>query len=276
MVRLRGHGRSPGARGVGRRVRDVVGVRAGVGRVAPAGPRGAGPALRRRLAGGAALALGLSAVAWRPAADVLSRSPRRHLPEDIRTAWSLPPHGLLRLVVPLDPARVPFEEEAWRRLYDRPAYPFLFSLYLGLPTLALGAAAVAWRTRRARALVLLALALLALGFALGPHGPVYPILTGLAPPPRVFRYPSKALLLVALATSLAAGLGVGALARRGVSAACGAASGSACSPRRRGRQSQPGATTRRSAPRPFWRRPSRRSSCSTARGSCGPGSPRSR
>jgi hypothetical protein len=169
------------------------------------------------VAGGATLALGLSAVAWRPAADVLSRSPRRDLPEDIRTAWSLPPHGLLRLVVPLDPARVPFEEEAWRRLYDRPAYPFLFSLYLGLPTLALGAAAVAWRTRRARALVLLALALLALGFALGPHGPVYPILTGLAPPLRVFRYPSKALLLVALATSLAAGLGVGALARRGVS-----------------------------------------------------------
>jgi hypothetical protein len=177
--------------------------------------RRAGPRILA-VAGGAALALGLSAVVWWPAADVLSRSPRSGLPEDIRTAWSVPLPGLLRLVVPLDPARVPFSEEAWRGLYDRPAHPFLFSLYVGLPAIVLGGAALAWPARRAPAVFLGASALLALGLALGPHGPVYPILTGLAPPLRIFRYPSKALLLVALATSLAAGLGVGALARGGL------------------------------------------------------------
>lgn len=168
-------------------------------------------------AGAAALAAGLAAVVWWPAADVLSRSPRRDLPEDIRTAWSVPPAGLLRLVVPLDPARVPFSEESWLRLYDRPAYPFLFSLYVGLPVLGLVAAAVAWRRGRTKALLLGAAALLAVGFALGPHGPLYPLATGLAPPLRIFRYPSKALLLAALATSLAAGLGTRALAAGSVS-----------------------------------------------------------
>lgn len=172
---------------------------------------------RRRAAIALALALmllvGLSAVVWRPAVDVLSRAPRRDLPEDVRTAWSVPLPGLLRLVAPLDPARVPFSAPAWQALYDRPTHPFLLSLYLGLPALALGAAALAEPSSRRRALFLLAVAFAAGAYALGPHGPVYPVMTALVPPLRILRYPSKAMLLFGLAAALLAGLGGRAIAR---------------------------------------------------------------
>ncbi len=58
------------------------------------------------LAGALLLSVGLTAVVWWPAAESLSRSKRRDLPEDVRTAWSVPPAGLLRLLIPLDPGRV--------------------------------------------------------------------------------------------------------------------------------------------------------------------------
>ena len=41
---------------------------------------------------------------------------RRDLPEDVRTAWSVPPAGLVGLAVPLDPARVPPDADNWARL----------------------------------------------------------------------------------------------------------------------------------------------------------------
>ena len=83
------------------------------------------------LAGAFVLAIGLTAVVWWPAADALSRSPRRDLPEDVRTAWSVPPAGLLRLVTPLDPGRVSPEGGSWPLLYDSSRPPFLHSLYFG-------------------------------------------------------------------------------------------------------------------------------------------------
>ena len=48
---------------------------------------------------------------------------------------------------------------------------------------------------------------------MGPHGPLYGPLSALVPVLRILRYPSKALLVVALATALLAGLGVRALER---------------------------------------------------------------
>jgi hypothetical protein len=184
---------------------------------------GLGERLRRRQpAGGAVLVLlaaavlaaGLSAVQWWPALDVLARSPRRSLPEDLRTAWSIPLQGLWRIVVPLDPAHVPFEPETWRRLYDLPEQPFLFSIYLGLPTLLLGSAGVCARSVRSRALLLVLMLAGTVGFAMGPHAWIYGPATSLLPPLRIFRYPSKAMLAAAVAAALLGGLGAGALARR--------------------------------------------------------------
>jgi hypothetical protein len=160
-----------------------------------------------------ALATALTAGLWVPAADVLSRSARRALPEDIRTAWSVPAPGLLRLLVPLDPARVPFDEVTWRRLYDRAEQPFLASLYLGLPVLVLALAAPLDARLRRRALALLFGVLVCLAVALGPHAPLYPLAVRLFPPLQAFRYPSKLLLPASLLVALLAGLGAAGLAR---------------------------------------------------------------
>jgi hypothetical protein len=162
----------------------------------------------------AALLVALTtAVLWMPALELLERSPRQELPADVRTAWSLPPAGLWRLVTPLDPVRVTFEPETWRRLYDRAEPPFLWSLYLGCPALALAAAAFVPRRFRLEAVALGLGAVVALALALGPHAPFYPLATAVAPPLKVFRYPTKALLAGSLLVSLLAGIGLGALAR---------------------------------------------------------------
>jgi hypothetical protein len=176
-------------------------------------PRVAAPRVAGALLVGAGLAGGIGSVVWLPAAELVSRSARHELPIDVRGAWSVPVEGLLRLVSPLDPERVPFDADRWRRLYDRPAHPLLFSLYLGLATIGLAAAAPVDARRRWRATFLLACAAAAVALATGPHGGVYSLVAALALPMRALRYPSKAMLVAALALALAAGLGVGALAR---------------------------------------------------------------
>jgi Bacterial membrane protein YfhO len=155
----------------------------------------------------------LTAVLWLPAAEVVSRSARRDLPEDIRTAWSITPLGLSRLLVPLDPDHVPFDPAVWRDLYDRPEQPFLASLYFGLPLLTLAGAAFLWRPMRGRASALAVGAALAVAFAMGPHGPLYPAAAFVVPLVRIFRYPSKAVFVPALAIALLVGLGVRSLRR---------------------------------------------------------------
>jgi len=161
-------------------------------------------------AAAAAVAAGLTAIVWWPAADVLSRSQRRDLPEDIRTAWSVPPAGLLRLAVPLDPARVPHDAGTWRSLYGGSRPPFLASLYLGVVALVVAGVSLAWKRARWRAALLLAGSAGALAAAMGPQGPVYPLLMALVPPLRIFRFPSKLTLVAALLVSMAVGLGLAA------------------------------------------------------------------
>lgn len=170
-----------------------------------------------------ALAAALSCPLWWPAADLVSRSARRALPEDVRETWSLPATGLARLVAPLDPRRVPFDPEAWRRLYDRPGHPFFASAYLGMPVLGLACLALFDRRRRSRAVLLALVALGAIVLAMGPHGPIYRPLAALVPGVASLRYPSKALLMASLAMPLLAGLGVRALARAGRARAVAAA-----------------------------------------------------
>jgi hypothetical protein len=92
--------------------------------------------------------------------------------------------------------------------------PFLQSIYLGGPALALVAAGVVSRGlgRRKRFLVLLlAVALLT---SLGRHTPVYGALTTLLPPLRILRYPVKAMAVAAFAWALLAGAGFDEWRRR--------------------------------------------------------------
>ena len=176
--------------------------------------RGGRPGLGLRLAGlaaGMALAGALTCVVWWPTAEAVLGSSRRALPEEVRTAWSVPPLGLSRIAVPLDPARVPFDPGRWTRLYDRPVQPLLYSLYLGVPTLGLAFASLFARRRRGRALALAAAVALVVAFAMGPHAPLYNPLSAMFPPLRALRFPSKAMLPAALVVAVLAGLGVRAL-----------------------------------------------------------------
>ena len=165
------------------------------------------------LAGASALAIGLVAAQWWPALDALSISPRRALSEDLRGFWSVPPAGLARVALPLDPRRVPFDPSTWSRLFDAPEPPFLASLYVGASALLLAATALVAGRRRRRAAALAVLAVLATVCAMGPHAPAYGWMCAALPVLRIVRYPSKALLVVAPLVALLAALGVEAVGR---------------------------------------------------------------
>jgi hypothetical protein len=180
----------------------------------------------RRLAGhaaiAAAIALGLSAALWVPALELARRSSRWALAEDIRTGWSVPVPGVLRALFPLLVNDLPASDAYRLALFDS-GQPFLASIYLGTAALALAAASFLGPSRGARSLFG-ALGLAGLLVSLGRHAPFYDAALVVLPPLRLLRYPSKAMVLVALATALLAGLGLDACrgptrpARRRVSA----------------------------------------------------------
>lgn len=157
---------------------------------------------------GVVIALGLGAAAWAPALDAVSRSARSALPDAIRTYWSLHPLGLLDVLYP-GPLNVLPLSAAWRQTLFEGREPFLASVYLGLPALALVGAALTSPNRRAK-WFLLAMFGTALALALGRHAPFHGIAETLLPPLRVLRYPTKALVPGALAWALLAGLGLDA------------------------------------------------------------------
>jgi len=163
------------------------------------------------LAGGAAallLAAALSAGLWVAALDTASRSARRDLPEAVRTYWSLPPVGLAGTLLAGVPAALPLTETARAYLFEG-REPFLVSLYLGLPALALAGAAFCVPGDRRR----WALAVLGVGaalVALGRHAPFYDLATWLVPPLRVLRYPVKAMPVAAFAWAGLVAFGVDA------------------------------------------------------------------
>jgi hypothetical protein len=100
--------------------------------------------------------------------------------------------------------------EAWwgGRFYSK-GLPYFLTLYMGPLTLALASLGTR-RVPRAVRWVLLALAGMGLWYALGDFGGLAPLVSRL-PAASAFRFPSKALLLPYLVTSLLAGLGLDAL-----------------------------------------------------------------
>jgi len=82
----------------------------------------------------------------------------------------------------------------------------LMSVYVGLPTVALVAASIATRRRREAAFFASA-GMAAVVLALGSHTPAYELITRLLPPLAMVRYPSKAMIVVALCWAVVAGMG---------------------------------------------------------------------
>jgi hypothetical protein len=175
----------------------------------------------RRLAatGLAAVALGagLSAVLWTTTLDLALRTPRQSLPEAVRTYWSVHPATLLELLYP----------GLWSRLSLAPALrsalfesrePFLASLYLGVPVLALVAGGIVWRSSR-ESRFWLAVAVAAILVSLGRHAVFYQLAVLLVPPLRILRYPVKAMVIATFAVTLLAGLGFDAWRGDGTPAA---------------------------------------------------------
>jgi len=156
-----------------------------------------------------ALALGLSAVLWLPTLDVARRSARWSLSASVQEYWSLHPLALLQLGLPLFLVDLPLRPE-WRQALFEGREPFLESVYLGLPALALAAAAVAARARHSAPLA--GAAVLSTLVALGRHSFVYSVALHLVPPLSILRYPQKAMVAAALAVALLCGSGVDAWA----------------------------------------------------------------
>jgi len=145
-----------------------------------------------------AFALGLSAALWIPVVEAARRSGRWDMAEGMRTVWSVHPANLLQLALPVLPSDVPLTSAARRALFDV-ADPFLASLYVGLPALALAAAAFAG-ARRPWLFGLIALG--ALLIALGRHTRAYALAVQLVPPLRILRYPSKAMVPAVFAVAV--------------------------------------------------------------------------
>ena len=163
-----------------------------------------------RVAAAAAFAVLLSAGLWLPALDLTRQAARWSL-GSTRAVWSVHPLGLAEIVSPVPLTDLPLNAGARGILYDGGA-PLVRSLYLGIPALALVAAALAGSAGAVRRAVLVGL-LGAVVFALGRHTALYEIAVGLVPPLRMLRYPSKATALVAFAWAVLAGMGFDAWSR---------------------------------------------------------------
>jgi hypothetical protein len=159
----------------------------------------------------AVIALAVSAAQWIPSADVASRSDRLSLGAMERTYWSIHPASLFQLVVPVWWYELPLKPE-WRSALFESREPFLFSIYVGFPTVALAAAALT--TRRGFCLALLVLLLASTLVALGRHAPFYDLALALIPPLRILRFPAKALVLAGFCGALLAGQGFDEWTRR--------------------------------------------------------------
>ncbi|HET6897676.1 MAG TPA: hypothetical protein VFK70_04985, partial [Vicinamibacteria bacterium] len=163
------------------------------------------PRVAGMLAAGAAIAVTASAGQWLPTLDVARRGARLALSSETRGFWSIHPWTVPQVLAPVSWRALPEYSPRAAELYEA-WEPFLRSLYLGAPALALVVAAwapsrVAWRRR------LTLLGAVAFLLALGRHTPLYGLVTGLLPPLGVLRYPSKFAVLAALAWALLAAVG---------------------------------------------------------------------
>jgi hypothetical protein len=165
-----------------------------------------------RIVVAAALAVALTAAQWLPSMDIVLGSVRSAMAGNERSFWSLHPLQLLQLVFPIFPWVLAAHSPQLMRqpeLY----IPFVPSIYLGLPALlfALAGIAVGPSDRRRLRLALAVVWLGGIGYALGRHLPLYQLVSSAVPPLRLLRFPSKAMVIPALAWALLVGIGLDAV-----------------------------------------------------------------
>ena len=161
----------------------------------------------------AAIALALSAGVWLPATELVLNSARSTLPAATRTYWSLHPLTAIELFLPVPLSAFPFLSE-WRTAVFEGREPFLGSMFLGTALLPLCLAALADPTVT-RAIRLACFLGASGGFliALGKNASAYSWAVALIPPLGILRFPSKAMIPVAILICALAGVGAVAIQR---------------------------------------------------------------
>ena len=160
------------------------------------------------------LALLIAAIAWMPAAAVARESARWDLPEGRRVSWAVHPLRLPEIFSPVPFDDLPLPASSRLLLFDEPQRPFLKSLYLGLASVGLGLTALLRAPTSFVRWPWLAGGMGCLLVSLGQHTPVYSTAVRLIPPLAMLRYPSKAMVGVALSWAVLCALGL-EVARRG-------------------------------------------------------------
>lgn len=157
--------------------------------------------------------LALAAVQYLPLLNALLQSERGSRAANL-SFWSVHPLRLVETVaiLPFGDPLMPPASEPWVAYLNSGREPFLLSLYLGAAVVVLALLGCANGPRR-RVVVWAVAGAMALLFSLGDHIQVYPTLAGLLPVLRIFRYPEKYFVVVALCTALLSAEGAEALIR---------------------------------------------------------------
>jgi Bacterial membrane protein YfhO len=160
----------------------------------------------------AAGAIGLSLIVTLPATTIVAQSSRGELlPYENFASWSVSPLRLPELAIPrfLGNPDTLTEERYWGRNLETGRYPYILSLYLGVPVLLLAFAGAFRRgddeiPRRALAVI----ALIAVVLSLGRHLPGFHALYENVPLLATFRYPVKAQVAMLFPIAMLAACGV--------------------------------------------------------------------
>ena len=171
-------------------------------REAPAVSRGA---VVLGAAGAVLVAAALTAGQWIPTLDTARRAARWSLSSEQQSAWALHPFELAEALLPFAWRDLPLLPQG-RFAFAAGREPLLFSLYLGLPAAALVATGLAWRGLAHRWRLGLVVAAAAV-WSLGSRTPLRAIVVAALPPLGALRFPSKAMVVGALAWALLAGAG---------------------------------------------------------------------
>jgi len=162
---------------------------------------------RARIAAAAiiiAFAAGLSLIATLPATSMVRQSSRRQrLTYQTFASWSVHPYRFPELVVPrfFGPTDGIRDSGYWGQAFETEGFPYILSIYFGIPALLLAAAGARRRPELA------AIAVIAIVLSIGSRLPGFRLLWYL-PVVSIFRYPVKAILISILPIALLAGYGV--------------------------------------------------------------------
>jgi len=136
----------------------------------------------------------------------------------LREMWSLHPVRLVETVAPWLFGKytgLPHEITQWLFVLNDAREPLLFSIYLGVPAVLLAVVGTTLVRRSQAAMFWTVAGVVALVAAFGTHTPIYRAALKLVPGLSMFRYPSKYLILTAMAVAVLAALGWDALVSEG-------------------------------------------------------------